>query len=138
MRPKTRGPIRVSERSRERAATIAHGLWLLVPGLWLGFFPSHYRRVHDVQRDYWIERVHSMWLSLVGGVILAAGVRGHETAETQTLSLGSSLGLAAADIAAAKKTGLARIYFVDLAGQLLFALLGLIRLGRRYCSQGRG
>jgi hypothetical protein len=108
---------------RESVVSIAQGLWLLVPGLWLGFFPDHYRKVHGAERDYWIERVHAVWLTLVGSVLVIAGLRRRPSLETRVLGLGASAGLAAADIAAARKTGLARIYFVDLVGELAFALL---------------
>ena len=108
----------------ESAVSVAQGLWLLVPGLWLGLFPEHYRRIHDVERDYWIERVHALWLTLAGSVLITAGVRRRPTPETRLLGLGASAGLAAADISAARKTGVARIYFVDLVGELAFALLG--------------
>ena len=108
----------------ESAVSVAQGLWLLVPGLWLGVFPRHYRRVHGVERDYWIERVHALWLTLVGSVLITAGLRRRPSVETRLLGLGASAGLAAADISAARKTGLARIYFVDLVGELVFALLG--------------
>jgi hypothetical protein len=111
-------------RPAESAVSVAQGLWLLVPGLWLAFFPKHYRKVHDVECDYWIERVHALWLTLVGSVLVAAGVRRRRSLETRLLGLGSATGLAGSDIAAARKTGLARIYFVDLMGELAFALLG--------------
>ena len=110
-------------RPSESALSVAQGLWLLVPGLWLGLFPEHYRQVHEVERDYWIERVHALWLTLVGSVLITAGLRRRSSFETRLLGLGSSAGLAAADIAAARKTGLARIYMVDLLGELAFALL---------------
>jgi len=115
----------------QRLHHVGQGLFLLVPGLWLGLFPRHYRRVHQVERDYWIERVHSMWLSLVGAIIAAGGVHGRKSAEIRALSLGSSIGMAAADITAARKTGVAPIYYLDLAGQLVFAVLALIGIQRR-------
>jgi hypothetical protein len=113
-----------TSRPTESALLVTQGLWLLLPGLWLGLFPSHYRKVHEVERDYWIERVHALWLTLVGGVLVTAGLRRRPSLETRLLGLGSSTGLAAADIAAARKTGLARIYLIDLLGELVFALLG--------------
>jgi hypothetical protein len=123
-------------RRSESVLSVAQGLWLLVPGLWLACFPSHYRKVHELEADYWIERVHAVWLTLVGGVLLIAGLRRRPSLETRVLGMGAATGVAAADIAAARKGGLARIYFIDLLGEFVFAVLGPLSW-RRGCDRSR-
>ncbi len=110
---------------------IGQGLWYIGPGLWLGVFPDHYRRVHRVKRDYWIERAHALCLTAIGATLAASGLRRRPTPETRLLGLSMALGLAATDLTAARKTRLAGVYFVDLAGELVFAALGALRWWRR-------
>lgn len=114
-----------------RSLYAAQAGWYLGSGLWSLLLPRHYRRVHEVERDWWVEKTHAVFLTLIGATLGAAAARGTDPGEARVLGAGAAGGLAVVDALAARRQGLARIYLVDLTGEAIFTLAWLRRLAGR-------
>jgi hypothetical protein len=123
--------------SWESRVYIAQGLWYLLPGLWSLLARDHYRRVHRLTSDYWIDRAHALWLTLVGAVLTSAGLRQQVTFEIRLLGFGTAAGLSGVTGLVQRREGVARVYVLDLLGELAFAGMLLATWWLRRTRSGR-
>ena len=110
----------ISQATVERALLGAQAAWYLGSGLWGIVAKGHYVKTHKLTADPWIFRAHRSWLMLVGGVC-ALGARQDAVApEVRALAVGSAAALALNDFYGSLRESSARIYAVDMTGELAF------------------
>lgn len=104
----------------ERALLAAQAAWYVGSGMWGVLAKRHYIETHDLTANPWIFRAHRAWLVLAG-VVCALGARpGPVSAEARALAGGTAFALASNDLYAGAREGAARIYAIDMTGEVAF------------------
>jgi hypothetical protein len=94
---------------------IGQGLFYVATGVWPLVDIHSFEKVTGPKRDDWLVKTVGVLVTVIGGVLLAAGARGRTTPETAWLGAGSALGLAAIDVVYTSKGVIAPIYLADAA-----------------------
>jgi hypothetical protein len=128
------GTDRTDERI-ERALLAAQAAWYVGSGMWGVVAKRHYVRTHDLSADPWIFRAHRAWLVLVGAVAGLASRPGPVSDEARAIAAGSALALGTNDLYAGLREDSARIYAVDMSGEVAFLVAWAILYRRRLRSQ---
>ena len=101
--------------STVRPLTIAQGAYFAATGVWpLVHMPS-FEAVTGPKVDKWLVRTVGVLVAVVGGVLVAAGVRNKITGEVAALAIGSAVGLGIIDTVYATRGRISRIYLADAA-----------------------
>ena len=97
-----------------KLALLQGGFYLLT-GLWSLVSPRTFQMVTGPKKDYWLVRTVGILVSVIGGVLALAGLRGQSTREVPLLAVGSALGLGAIDVVYATKGRISKVYLLDAA-----------------------
>ena len=98
-----------------RPLAIAQGAYFAATGVWpLVHMPS-FEAVTGPKADKWLVRTVGVLVSVIGGVLLAAGARAKITGEVAGLAIGSAVGLGLIDTVYATRGRISRIYLADAA-----------------------
>jgi hypothetical protein len=84
------------------------------------------------KKDYWLVRTVGVLVSVIGGVLVMAGLRKQTTREVPVLAVGSALGLGAIDVVYAGQGRISKVYLLDAVAEagLVFAWAFVKRRGR--------
>jgi hypothetical protein len=113
-------PSAAGQDAAESALLAAQAAWYVGSGLWGVVAKRHYVETHDLTADPWIFRAHRAWLVLVGSVCAVGSRRPGVSPEARALAAGTATALALNDLYAGLREGSARIYAVDMAGEVAF------------------
>ncbi|NEM98537.1 hypothetical protein [Pontibacter burrus] len=105
--------------------SIAQGLYWLVTGIWPFLHLKSFVWVTGPKQDYWLLYTVAVLITVIGAILLAAGVRRRVTAEIKWLGIGGAAGLAGIDVFYALNDVIRDIYLLDAAGEVVLILLWL-------------
>lgn len=105
--------------------SIMQGLYWLVTGIWPFLHLKSFVWVTGPKQDYWLLYTVAVLITVIGAVLLAAGLRRQVTAEIKWLGIGGAAGLAGIDIFYALNDVIRDIYLLDAAGEGILILLWL-------------
>ena len=94
------------------------GVYYLATGIWPLLNIETFQMVTGPKRDRWLVKTVGVLISVIGGVLLLAGMRGDPTAEVPLLAIGSAAGLTAIDGVYVARRRISPIYLVDAAAEL--------------------
>jgi hypothetical protein len=103
--------------------SLGQGTYYLVTGIWPLVSRRTFESVTGPKIDFWLVKTLGTLISVIGAVLVIAGVRRHTTIESSALAIGSAAGLAACDIAFVARRRISSIYLLDALTE--FVLLGL-------------
>jgi len=98
-----------------RPLTIAQGAYFAATGVWPLVHMRSFEAVTGPKADKWLVRTVGVLVSVIGGVLVAAGARGKITGEVAGLAIGSAVGLGLIDTVYATRGRISRIYLADAA-----------------------
>jgi len=111
-------------------------LYFLVTGLWPCLEIRSFQKVSGPKTDIWLVKTVGVLVSVIGGVIAAAGMRRRITPEIAGLAVGSSAGLAAIDIYYSSRGRISRVYLLDALAEAAFIGAWGAALWRRAGNRG--
>lgn len=101
---------------------IAQGAFFVATGLWPIVHMRSFERVSGRKRDHWLVKTMGGLIAVVGGTLIAAGMRGRQR-ETALLGASSASALAASDVIYASRGVISKVYLVDAAAELTIVAL---------------
>ncbi len=118
-------------RSLSAWASLGQGIYYLVTGVWPLFSISSFQRVTGRKIDLWLVKTVGALITVIGTVLVLAGVRNRATPEITTLAAGSASAFLAVDTVYVARRRISPIYLADAGAELSLILLwALIRFGR--------
>lgn len=105
------------------ALAFSQGVYFLASGVWPLVHMRSFEKVTGPKADKWLVNTVGILVSVVGGVLILAGVRRRVNAETMALAAGCAAGLGAVDVLYASRGRISPVYLADAAveGALLAA-----------------
>ncbi len=94
------------------------GGYYLATGIWPLLNIETFQMVTGPKRDRWLVKTVGVLISVIGGVLLLAGMRGDPTEEVPLLAIGSAAGLTAIDGVYVARRRISPIYLMDAAAEL--------------------
>ena len=98
---------------------VIEGSYWLLTGLWPLVHLHSFLWITGAKTDLWLVRIVGALIGVVGGVLLAAGLRGNETPEIIALAVGGAVVLTLADLWFVLEGTIAPIYLVDAAIEIV-------------------
>jgi hypothetical protein len=104
-----------------RGLAIAQGAVYVATGLWPLVSMKTFLAATGPKRDLWLVKTVGLLVTVIGGVVALAGVRGRRTPEIPLLGGGSAAALAGIDLVYGGSGRIPRRYLLDAAMELAFA-----------------
>lgn len=104
----------------ELASTLAvgQGAFYLATGVWPLVHDRSFQAVTGPKVDVWLVKTVGCLVGVIGGALLAAGVRRSVPTELRAIAAGSAAALAAIDIVYASRGRISPIYLADAAVEI--------------------
>ena len=102
-----------------RAVPWLHAFCFVAGGLWSVLSRRSFEAVSGQKVDYWLVRTVGGLLTVVGGVIAVANLRGRVTPEIRWLAMGTSGVLIAIDLVYVAKRRISPVYLLDAVTNLM-------------------
>jgi hypothetical protein len=112
--------------------SLTQGVYYLATGIWPLLSPKTFQKVTGPKHDIWLVKTVGVLVSVIGGVLVLAGLRRQTTREVPLLAVGSAAALGAIDVIYASRGRISSIYYADAAAEaaLIVAWLFVRRRGR--------
>ena len=122
-----------SERHLGCYLLLTQGLYYLLTGVWPLINIVNFQRVTGPKNDLWLVQTVGLLVTVVGAVLLSAGLRRQKTLEVGLLAIGCSAGLLTIDLIYVSGGVLSKVYLLDAAAQFALAVgyVASFRLSRR-------
>lgn len=108
---------------------IFQGAYFALTGVWPLLSIRTFMMVTGPKHDLWLVKTVGILITVIGVVMLVAGLRGNITPEMILLAAGSSAALAAVDIYYVFRRVIARIYLADAAAEIVLIILWIVICG---------
>lgn len=105
--------------------SILQGLYWLVTGIWPFVHLPSFLWVTGPKEDIWLLYTVSVLITVIGGILLAAGLRRNVTQEIKWLGITSAAGLTGIDVYYATNDVIWDVYLLDAVGEVVLILLWL-------------
>lgn len=105
-------------------AMLQGGYWL-VTGIWPFLHLKSFVWVTGPKQDYWLLYTVSVLITVIGGTLLAAGLRKRVTQEIKGLGIASAAGLIGIDVYYALTDVIRDIYLLDAMAEAVLIILWL-------------
>lgn len=115
--------MRKKELDFSNLLSLGQGLYYLITGIWPLVSRRTFESVTGPKTDFWLVKTLGTLISVIGAVLVIAGVRRHTTIESSALAVGSAAGLAACDIVFVARRRISPVYLLDALSEIV--LLGL-------------
>ncbi|HEU4560354.1 MAG TPA: hypothetical protein VFS20_21065 [Longimicrobium sp.] len=115
------GPDDPADRPRSRAETMAlvQGGYFAATGVWPFISMRSFEAVTGPKTDRWLVKTVGGLVGVVGGVLIAAGVRRRVTPEIAAMAAGTAAVLAAIDVVYTARRVIRPVYLADAVGEAL-------------------
>ena len=98
-----------------RRLALGQGIFYLVTGIWPLVSIGTFQKVTGPKADLWLVKTVGALISVIGAVLVAAGLRRRLTPEAGMLAAGSAAVLATIDTVYVAKRRIAPVYLLDAA-----------------------
>lgn len=109
-----------------RFAAVAQGLYFLLTGVWALVGIESFQKVTGPKTDLWLVKTVGALVSVIGTILILAGLRNQITLEIFLLAAGSAIALAAIDVIYVGKRVISKIYLLDAAVELILIAVWLL------------
>ena len=122
---------------RQSTISILQGLYYLPTGIWPLVSLRTFMAVTGPKVDGWLVKTVGALITVVGAVLMLAGLRGRATPELRLLAVGSAAGLAAIDVVYVARRRISPIYLLDALGEVILigSWVAAMRADRRVQGQ---
>lgn len=100
-----------------RIVLVGQGLYYLATGILPFVSMRTFVAITGPKRDLWLVRTVGVLVSVIGAVLVMAGLRRERRPEMQLLAAGSALGLAGIDVFYAATGRISAVYLLDAAAE---------------------
>lgn len=129
-------PDRTLDSRYASALAVGQGAFYLGTGVWPLLHDESFQAVTGPKADVWLVKTVGSLVAVIGGVLMAAGLRRQVHPELRALAAGSAAALAAIDITYASRGRISPIYLLDAAAEIgLVAAWAAAGRGQRRSSQ---
>ncbi|HEY4650780.1 MAG TPA: hypothetical protein VIG72_05165 [Pontibacter sp.] len=104
---------------------IVQGLYWVITGVWPFLHLGSFLAVTGPKHDIWLLYTVSVLITVIGGVLLAAGLRKQVTTEIKWLGIAAAAGLAGIDVYYVSQDVIREVYLLDAAGEAVLIVLWL-------------
>ena len=101
-----------------RRLALGQGIFYLVTGIWPLVSIGTFQKVTGPKTDLWLVKTVGALISVMGAVLVAAGLRRRVPPEVGVLAAGSAAALATIDTVYVAKRRIAPVYLLDAATEL--------------------
>jgi hypothetical protein len=106
-------------------------MYFAATGAWPLVHLSSFEFVTGPKTDHWLVQTFGVLILVVGAVFLMAAARDEDRTEMNILALSSALALSICDTVFMSQQVISRVYLLDAALELLFAVLWVMVFWRR-------
>lgn len=99
------------------------GTYWFITGIWPFVYLRSFIWITGPKEDYWLLYTVSVLITVIGAVLLAAGIRQRVTQEIKWLGISSALGLTGIDVFYALSDVIWDVYLLDAAGEVILVVL---------------
>jgi hypothetical protein len=124
-------------RTRFRTLALGQAAYYMGTGIWSLLGIRSFQQVTGPKTDVWLVKTVGCLVTVTGGVLCYAGVRGRRTPEALMLGAGTALALAAIDVVYVGRGRISPIYLADAAAEIGLAV-GWARWGVPTSSRPAG
>ena len=107
-------------------AAIGQGVFYLITGLWPLFSRRTFEKVTGPKVDFWLVQTAGVLISVIGSVLISAGLRRKVIPEITALGLGSAAGLTGVDIVFTAKNRISTVYLLDALAEIGIIALWIV------------
>ena len=109
---------------------ILQGAYYLITGIWAIVGIKSFQKVTGPKVDTWLVKTVGVIVTVIGGVLLSAGLRRQTTPEIAALSIGSAASLGGVSLWYPLRGRISKVYWLDtLAEAMLVGLWWVLRRG---------
>lgn len=101
---------------------IAQGLYYGISGIWPIVHIRSFLAVTGPKTDLWLVKTVGILITVIGGVLMIAGLNSRTTTEILVLALGTLSALTAVDVVYVAEKQIPKIYLLDALVELVFLL----------------
>jgi len=110
-------------RMKLQTIAILQGLYWFITGVWPFLHLQSFIWVTGPKHDIWLLYTVAVLITVIGGILLAAGTNKRVTPEIMWLGIAGAAGLTGIDVYYALNDVIWDIYLLDAAGEILIILL---------------
>lgn len=110
---------------RVYTVAILQGLYWFITGIWPFLHLKSFLLVTGPKEDIWLLYTVSVLITVIGAVLLVAGIRKQVTHEIKWLGIGGAAGLAGIDVYYALNDVIWDVYLLDAVGEAVLIVLWL-------------
>lgn len=114
------------EISPTAIAALGQGLFYLVTGIWPLFSRRTFEKVTGPKVDFWLVQTAGVLISVIGSVLISAGLRRKVIPEIAALGIGSAVGLTGVDIVFTAKNRISPVYLLDALAEIGIITLWIV------------
>ena len=125
---------------RRRGKTSAHdqaslvwilqGVYYAITGIWSLVGVKSFQRITGPKVDVWLVKTVGVIVTVIGGVLISAGLRRERAPEITALSIGSAVALAGVSAWYPLRGRISKVYLLDTAAEIgLMSLWAALRRG---------
>lgn len=113
-------PDRPQQPREDLASTLAtaQGAFYLGTGVWPLLHDRSFQKVTGPKTDVWLVKTVGSLVAVIGGVVLAAGLRRRVPPELRAIAAGSAAALAAIDVIYVSRGRISPIYLTDAVAEV--------------------
>lgn len=109
---------------------IVQGVYYLITGIWAVVGVESFQKITGPKYDVWLVKTVGAIVTVIGGVLLSAGLRRERAPEIPVLAVGSALSLGGVSTWYSLRGRISKVYLLDtLAEVMLIALWFVLRGG---------
>ena len=108
-----------------RTVALIQGIYYFITGIWPLISINTFQAVTGPKADLWLVKTVGVLISIIGIVLVAAGLQGSVTFDIFVLATAAALGLTAIDVNYSLRGVISRIYLLDACAEVAILLLWL-------------
>ena len=108
---------------------IFQGIYFLLTGVWALVSIDTFQKVTGPKIDLWLVKTVGVIVTVIGAVLISAGLRGNVTFEIFLLAVGNAIALAGIDVYYSLKGVISKIYLADAVIELILIILWALAIG---------
>jgi hypothetical protein len=105
---------------------ILQGIYYLISGVWALVGIRSFQKITGPKEDVWLVKTVGLLVTVVGGVLLSAGLRRETAPEIQALAVGSAVSLGGVGLWYSLRGRISKIYLLDTVAETVLVGLWLL------------
>lgn len=111
---------------RASVVWILQGIYYLISGVWALVGIRSFQKITGPKEDVWLVKTVGLLVTVVGGVLLSAGLRRETASEIQALAAGSAVSLGGVGLWYSLRGRISKVYLLDTVAEAVLVGLWLL------------